>query len=80
MAGHTQVFPHRLTARSFWDDVVDDQTCSRDGGQSVTIRALITGFSDHALTQSPGNAPPHYSGLCNSSGAGIWCPRHFNTI
>src|SRR5438477_8262980 len=37
MAGHAQVFPHRLAAGSLRDDMVYDETCSRDGGQGVTI-------------------------------------------
>src|SRR2546425_11411445 len=80
MAGRTQVFPYRLTASNFWDNVVDHQVCTCYGSQGMTICTPVVGFGHYTLAQRPGNAPSRHSGLCNSSGEGMWCPRHFNTM
>src|SRR5262249_42067083 len=71
MAGHAQVFPHRLTASSFRKNVVDYQTCTRDGGQGMTIGTPVAGFGHYTLAQGPGDAPSRHLGLCNSSGEGM---------
>jgi len=71
MAGHAQVFQHRLTASSFWKNVVDYQTCTRDGGQAMTIGTPVAGFGHYTLAQGPGDAPSRHLGLCNSSGEGM---------
>jgi len=49
MAGHTQVFPYRLTASNFWNYVVDHQVCACDGSQGMTICTLVTGFGHYTL-------------------------------
>ena len=80
MAGHAQVFPHRLAAGCLRDDMVYYETRSCDGRQSVTIRASVTRFGNQALAQRPRNASSRHPGLCNSSGEGTRCPRHFNNM
>ena len=80
MAGHAQVFLHRLTAGCLREDMVYDETRSCDGGQGVTIRALVPRLGDHAPAQRPGDASSRHPGLCNSSGEGTRCPRHFNNM
>jgi hypothetical protein len=60
--------------------MVYDETRSCDGRQSVTIRASVTRFGNQALAQRPGDASSRHPGLCNSSGEGTRCPRHFNNM
>lgn len=46
MAGDAQIFPHCSAASRFGKDMVYDETCSRNRGQGVTIRTLMTSFGD----------------------------------
>lgn len=71
VAGDAQVFPHRLAASSFRDDMVDHQTGSGDRRQGMTIRTLVTACGDHALAQSPRDTPSGHPKLRSSSGEGI---------
>ena len=80
MTRQTQVFPHRLAAGRFRYDMVNYQTCSRNGGEGVTIGALVTEFGHHALAKRARNVRSGHSGLCHSSREGMRCPRHFNSM
>jgi hypothetical protein len=60
--------------------VVDYQTRSGNGGHGMAICTLIMGCGNDPLAQRPGDASSGHPGLCNSSGEGTRCPRHFNTM